>query len=92
MIVMFLFAWLFAIPIFALEIAKTGKCYKDIITSLLLSRQDCQLDYKSLFNTLRVHDLFLKFGWIVKKHRASFDPFDKLRAGKLRTGRAWSIG
>ena len=23
-------------------------------------------------------------------HRASFDPFDKLRAGRLRTSRAWS--
>jgi hypothetical protein len=23
------------------------------------------------------------------EHGASFDPFDRLRAGKLRTGRAW---
>ena len=26
------------------------------------------------------------------RHRASFDPFDRLRAGRLRTGGAWSIG
>jgi len=26
---------------------------------------------------------------MIRRHRASFDPFDKLRAGKLRTGRAW---
>ena len=89
---MFLFAWLFAIPIFALEIAKTGKRYKDITTSLLLSRQDCQLDYKSLFNTLRVHDLCLKFGWIVKKHRASFDKLLATTRGTGRTDRAWRIG
>jgi hypothetical protein len=57
MIVIFLVACLFAIPIFTLEIAKTGKCYRDIITSLLISRQDCQVDYKALFNTLRVHEL-----------------------------------
>jgi hypothetical protein len=64
---MFLFAWLFAKPIFALEVAKIAKRYKYSITSLLMSRQDCQLDYKSLFNTLRVHDPCLKFGLIVKK-------------------------
>jgi len=30
--------------------------------------------------------------WYARGHRASFDPFDRLRASKLRTGRAWSIG
>jgi len=67
MIVIFLVDCLFAIPIFALQIAKTGGRLRDIITPLLFSRQDFQLGHKSLFNTLPVHELCLKFGPIVKK-------------------------
>jgi hypothetical protein len=67
MIFIFLVGYLFAIPIFALQIAKTGKPYKDIITTLQLSRQHCQPGYSSLFETLPVHELCLKFGFAVKK-------------------------
>ena len=49
MIARFLVDCLFAIPIFALWIAKTGKRYKDIITPLPFSRQDLQLGHKSLW-------------------------------------------
>jgi len=49
MIVIFLVGYLFAIPIFALQIAKTGKPYKDIITTLQLSRQHCLPGHKALF-------------------------------------------
>jgi hypothetical protein len=49
MIFIFLVGYLFAIPIFALQIAKTGKPYKDIITTLQLSRQHCQPGHKALF-------------------------------------------
>jgi hypothetical protein len=40
MIVTFLVDYSFAIPIFALPIAKTGKPYRDIITPLLSIHQD----------------------------------------------------
>jgi hypothetical protein len=64
---MFLFVWLFVIPILAFEIAKTGECKKDIITPLLFSRQDFQLGLKALFNNLPAHELCLKFGSLAKK-------------------------
>jgi hypothetical protein len=67
MAAVFLFAWLFAIPIFALEIAKTGNRHKDFITPIFISRQDCQPGHKPLFSNIPVHDLCLKFGWIAKK-------------------------
>jgi predicted SprT family Zn-dependent metalloprotease len=65
--VIFLVDWLFAIPILTLQIAKTGKYYRDRITSIRLNRQDCQVDHKSFFNTLPVHELCLEFPWTVKK-------------------------
>jgi hypothetical protein len=48
MIALFLFAWLFAIPIFAQAIAKTGECYRDIITPVLFSRQHFEPGAKHL--------------------------------------------
>jgi len=55
MICTFLVDYLFAIPIFALQIAKTGKGYTDIITPLCFSRQHCQPGHSLLFETLPVH-------------------------------------
>jgi len=49
MIVIFLLDYLFAIPIFALQIATTGKPYKDTITTLLLIHQYCLPGHKALF-------------------------------------------
>jgi len=67
MIFIFLVDCLFAIPIFALQIAKTGKPHRDIIMVILFSRQDCQPGHSSLFETLPVHELCLKFGFAAKK-------------------------
>jgi len=39
---------------------------------------------------LQIADCGLRNGDL-KRYRASFDPFDKLRASKLRTGGAWGI-
>jgi len=67
MIFIFLVGYLFAIPIFTLQIDRTGKPHRDIIMVILFSRQDCQPGHSSLFETLPVHELCLKFGLIAKK-------------------------
>jgi hypothetical protein len=67
MIFIFLVGYLFAIPIFTLQIDRTGKPHRDIIMVILFSRQDCQPGHSSLFETLPVHELCLKFGFTVKK-------------------------
>jgi hypothetical protein len=49
-----------------------------------------KLSFNSNFEGNGPEDFRLKIeDWRLKK--ASFDPFDRLRAGRLRTGRAWSI-
>ena len=67
MTIIFLVDWLLTTPIFALEIAKTGKGYKNISTPIFFSLQHCHPHHNSLRETLSVHELCLKFGFIVRK-------------------------